>query len=281
YTPLLLLISVFIISFLPVLAALSSLPITREFPRTLPDISRLGHELQAYADSGFAGKAHVLLVLSITAVWKHSWSVPGSVLVNVLCGTLLPPVPAILLLTVLTTIGSIFSTLLSTPLAPFVTAFFPRALDLTRNALEGSSPSSLTSSSLSSSINEKSEKEGDKKDTPVWVRLTIMRLIGIVPWSGINVACGVCGVSLWDCAMGAFIGTMPWTAVTCQVGDILQTLAASKATGAASTETLSSVLSSPGVIMKLIFLSALSLGPVLGREKLKGLIGTGSGSVSS
>lgn len=134
-----------------------------------------------------------------------------------LCGTLLSPVPAILLLTVLTTIGSIFSTLLSTPLAPFVTAFFPRALDLTRNALEGSSPASSSLLSSSTLVNEKSEKEDEKKDTPVWVRLTIMRLIGIVPWSGINVACGVCGVGLWDCAMGAFIGTMPWTAVTCQV----------------------------------------------------------------
>jgi uncharacterized membrane protein YdjX (TVP38/TMEM64 family) len=43
-------------------------------------------------------------------------------------------------------------------------------------------------------------------------------LVGIVPWSGINVACGVLGVSLRDCFLGTFIGAIPWTAVTCQVG---------------------------------------------------------------
>jgi hypothetical protein len=50
------------------------------------------------------------------------------------------------------------------------------------------------------------------------VRLTVFRLVGIVPWSGINVACGVLGVSLRDCFLGTFIGAIPWTAVTCQVG---------------------------------------------------------------
>ena len=50
-----------------------------------------------------------------------------------------------------------------------------------------------------------------------WVRLSVLRLIGVVPWSGINIACGVCGVSILDCMLGTFIGCLPWTAVTCQV----------------------------------------------------------------
>jgi SNARE associated Golgi protein len=43
--------------------------------------------------------------------------------------------------------------------------------------------------------------------------LSVLRLVGVVPWSGINVACGVCGVPTRDCVLGAFIGTLPWTAV--------------------------------------------------------------------
>lgn len=94
------------------------------------------------------------------------------------------------------------------PLGPLITRFFPRALELTRHALEGDSI-------------EKPPLEGetlaDKPRSSAWVRLSVLRLIGVVPWSGINIACGVCGVSIWDCMLGAFIGSLPWTAVTCQV----------------------------------------------------------------
>lgn len=87
------------------------------------------------------------------------------------------------------------------PLAPFITHFFPRALDMTRSALEGDV-------SVDTRANTKS---------PAWVRLSVLRLVGVVPWSGINIASGVCGVALSDCILGSFIGSLPWTAVTCQV----------------------------------------------------------------
>jgi len=65
-----------------------------------------------------------------------------------------------------------------------------------------------------------------------------------------------------------------------QIGDILQTFA--KSTDAiadtASAETLSSLLTSPSVIAKLVFLSLLSLGPVLMREKLTALLSGGKKS---
>lgn len=164
---------------------------------------------------------------------------------NVLTGTLLPPVLATLLQTSLTTLGSVLSTILATPLTPIITRFFPSAIELTRSALEGPSsgpsssstsgyPPSTSPSVLSSSttlrdsistrpstptsfspINPKEQQQ--QSNTSPWARLAVLRLIGIVPWSGINVACGVCGVSLRHCATGAFIGTLPWTAVTCQV----------------------------------------------------------------
>jgi uncharacterized membrane protein YdjX (TVP38/TMEM64 family) len=120
---------------------------------------------------------------------------------NVLAGALFSPALATLLLTALTTMGSIFATLLATPLAPFLTHFFPRALDLTRSALEGDA-------NLDTPARNKSS---------AWVRLSVLRLIGVVPWSGINIASGVCGVAISDCILGEFIGSLAWTAVTCQV----------------------------------------------------------------
>lgn len=104
-------------------------------------------------------------------------------------------------MTFLTAVGSVLSSLLATPLAPVISRLFPRILSMTRNALEGDV-------ALSS-----------KEKSPVWVRLSVLRLIGVVPWSGINIASGVAGVTLADCLLGAFIGTLPWTAVTVQVGD--------------------------------------------------------------
>lgn len=155
-----------------------------------------------------------------------------------------------MLLTLLTTFGSIFASLLAAPLAPYVVKFFPRALDLTRNAIEG---------------NASAEKP---KSSP-WIRLSILRLIGIVPWSGINIASGVCGVALKDCFLGSFIGSLPWTAVTCQIGDILQTVAS---TPSPSQQSVQSLLTSPEILLKLVFLTFLSLAPILGRNHLQALV---------
>ncbi|KIJ56893.1 hypothetical protein M422DRAFT_23026 [Sphaerobolus stellatus SS14] len=243
----------FPLSTMLVIGSLYSLPIEASFPKTVADMAELARELQAYSESGLRPRLHVMGVLSATALWKHAWSVPGSVLLNVLCGVLLPPIVATMLMTSLTAVGSILSSLLATPLAPIISQWFPKALNLTRSALEGSSP--VTAS---------------EEKSPVWVRLSVLRLIGVVPWSGINIACGVAGVALFDCLLGAFIGTLPWTAVTCQIGDILQTFAQTKAPS--SSETITSLLRSPNVIFKLVILSVISLVPILVRDRLKGLV---------
>ncbi len=100
---------------------------------------------------------------------------------NVLAGALFSPAYATILLTLLTTVGSLCAALLSKPLAPLLTHFFPRALDVTRHAIEGDGETS-------------SDDSGSKSSA--WVRLSVLRLVGIVPWSGINLACGVCGVAI-------------------------------------------------------------------------------------
>jgi hypothetical protein len=203
-----------------VVIAFFTLPFTFSWPQNLADLAQLGRELHGYSQSGPGALAHVFGVISAATIWMHAWSIPGSVLwvsrttltsffrahllrsqkqKNVLAGALFSPFLATLLLAVLTTAGSILATLLSAPLSPFFTHFLPRPLALVRNIFEADSGGST------------------KTPSPTWVRLTVFRLIGIVPWSGINVACGVLGVSLRDCFLGTFIGAIPWTAVTCQV----------------------------------------------------------------
>jgi len=250
HPPILLVIVSLPISTALVLWCLSTLPISVSWPRNIADLAQLGRELHGYSQSGSGPLAHVIGVMAISAIWKHAWSIPGSVLWNVLAGALFSPVYATILLTTLTTLGSLCATLLSKPFAPFLAILFPRALDMTRNALSGGS-------------------DQFKPRSSPWVRLSVMRLIGVVPWSGINIASGVCGVSLKDCMFGTFIGCLPWTAVTCQIGDILQTVAS---TPTPTPQTLSSLLASPDIIFKLIFLSVLSLAPILGRTHLRAMI---------
>ncbi|KAH8105891.1 hypothetical protein BXZ70DRAFT_1004195 [Cristinia sonorae] len=255
HMPVLLVITSFPASAALVLLSAYSLPVTMEWPRNLTDLAQLGRELVGYSQSGFYPMAHVVGVISATVAWMHAWSIPGSVIMNVLAGALFSPLWATLLMTVLTTVGSIFASLLSAPLAPFLVSMFPRALAMTRVALEGSSDDS--DSALPNT-----------KSSP-WIRLSILRLIGIIPWSGINIACGVCGVAVSDCFLGGFIGSLPWTAVTCQIGDILQSVASNPSP---TPQTVQSVLTSPEIIAKLVFLSFLSLAPILGRDHLRALL---------
>lgn len=153
-------------------------------------------------------------------------------------------------------------------MAPFLSTVFPRALALTRSALEGES---------STDIRVVGAPDASRAKSSAWVRLSVLRLVGVVPWSGINIACGVCGVALWDCFLGSLVGSLPWTAVTCQVGDILQTVAS---TPSPTPQTVQSLLTSPDIIIKLAFLSFLSLAPILLRNRLHSLISSTISSAS-
>ncbi|KAF8505616.1 snare associated Golgi protein-domain-containing protein [Russula emetica] len=259
HVPILFVITMFPVSTALVVIAFFTLPFTFSWPQNLADLAQLGRELHGYSQSGPGALAHVFGVISAATIWMHAWSIPGSVLWNVLAGALFSPLLATVLLAVLTTVGSILATLLSAPLSPFITHFLPRPLALARNIFEADSGAST------------------KAPSPTWVRLTVFRLVGIVPWSGINIACGVLGVSLQDCFLGTFIGSIPWTAVTCQIGDILQTLAS---TPSPNPQTISSVLASPFILSKLVFLSFLSLAPILGRDHLKAWLSPAMSSVS-
>ncbi|EIM88407.1 uncharacterized protein STEHIDRAFT_54151 [Stereum hirsutum FP-91666 SS1] len=251
HTPILFVLIMFPLSTAIVVFSLWSLPnSTISLPQTLSDLAQLGKELHAYSQSGPGSVAHIVAVVSVICIWMHAFSIPGAVLWNVLAGALFSPFWATLLLTFLTTIGSIFASLLATPLAPILTRFFPRPLALARSAFESDPQAEI----------------GTRSKSPAWVRLSILRLVGVVPWSGINIACGVCGVSLTDILLGTFIGSLPWNAVTCQIGDILQTVASSPSH---TPQTMSSILASPEIILKLVFLSFLSLAPILGRNHLK------------
>jgi hypothetical protein len=153
--------------------------------------------------SGDSGWWHTIGVLTFVGCWKHAWSVPGAVVLNILVGSVLDPMPALMLLTLITASGSLGSYLLSRPLAPLIAVLFPKPLALVRAALAPDSvpaPSSTrpvpgeTVTPIQVSSDPSIPPIGGEPKPVVWRRLLIMRAMGFVPWSGMNVACGVVGV---------------------------------------------------------------------------------------
>jgi hypothetical protein len=207
---------------------------------------------------------------------------------NILVGSVLEPMPALLLLTIITATGSLFSYLLSRPLAPLIAVLFPKPLALVRAALAPDQIPSPPASASTSGANEKITAVqlssdpaappvgGQSPSGSVWRRLLIMRAMGFVPWSGMNVACGVVNVDWKVFWLTTAAGSASWSYVTASVGNILSRLAippAALESGAGGAgemidgESLTSLLRDPVLIAKLVFLSGLTLLPVVLKKR--------------
>ena len=193
-------------------------------------------------------------------------------------GSVLEPVPALALLTFITASGSLFSYLLSRPLAPLIAVLFPKPLAFVRAALAPESilpPTSSQSSENDAIASQMSDlstapNSGPEVKSSIWRRLLIMRAMGFVPWSGMNVACGVVGVDWKTFWLTTAAGSASWSYVTASVGNILSHLALPSASlapsaipGNSNGDSLTSLLRNPSLILKLVFLSVLTLLPVV------------------
>lgn len=250
-------------------------------PKSTTDLQLLSADMRAYMGSGNAGWWHTVGVLTYIGCWKHAWSVPGAVVLNILVGSVFDPVAALALLTMITACGSLGAYMLSRPLAPLIAVLFPKPLALVRAAL---APESVPKPSNAASVrgetvtpvhvsNDPREAAlGAPTDRPnVWRRLLLMRAMGFVPWSGMNVACGVVGVDWRTFWLTTAAGSASWSYVTASVGNILSRLAlpGQGADGAeVQGESLTSLLRDPTLIAKLVCLTLLTLVPVLLKRRV-------------
>ncbi|CED82666.1 Predicted membrane protein [Phaffia rhodozyma] len=265
----------FLCSFGIVIGLLRGLPIPPSFegriPKSSADIQLVSSAINRYMEHSTSGYLHTMLALGLAGVWTHAWSVPGSVVLNVLLGALLPAVPAVFFLTCSTTLGGFCSYLLSRPLSPLITLLFPTQLAVVR--------ASIASPGLST--NAGGSKQTGFGSGP-WRKLFVMRATGLVPWSGMNVACGVVGVR-WDVFCGTFAaGSLSWNYVTSQVGALLMQISqptnpSSDPQDPAPSESITSLLRDPSIIIKLVALSLLSLVPVLLKPKTTVTVQDGRG----
>ncbi|ODO11308.1 hypothetical protein I350_00084 [Cryptococcus amylolentus CBS 6273] len=282
------LVGIFVVSLGIVVWLVKSIPITtmRHLPSSTTDVQLLSAEIRAYMASSAYGWWHTVGVLTFVGCWKHSWSVPGAVVLNILVGSLLEPIPALILLTIITASGSLGAYMLSRPLAPLISVLFPKPLALVRAALTPESIPSpvsypgekITPIAVSSDPSEKPIGDAaDSEPTAIWRRLLVMRAMGFVPWSGMNVACGVVGVDWRVFWLTTAAGSVSWSYVTASVGNILSRLQVPPAAavgqvgeaveGEMAGESLTSLLRDPVLITKLVLLSGLTLIPVILKKR--------------
>ncbi|WVQ84760.1 hypothetical protein IAT38_006917 [Cryptococcus sp. DSM 104549] len=292
-----LLVATFFVTAGIVLWLIQGMPITtlKHIPQSTTDLQLLSAEIRSYMAGSAYGWWHTVAVLTLVGCWKHAWSVPGAVVLNILVGSLLDPIPAVALLTLITASGSLGAYMLSRPLAPLIAVLFPKPLALVRAALTPDSipaPDSatihhgdtLTITPIQASSDPSAQPiGGPTAASAIWRRLLIMRAMGFVPWSGMNVACGVVGVDWKVFWVTTAAGSASWSYVTASVGNILARL--SLPTGALAAgvgeagevagESLTSLLRDPVLIFKLVVLSALTLLPVV--LKRRGAAPSGAG----
>jgi hypothetical protein len=189
----------------------------------------------------------------------------------------LEPTAALALLTVITATGSLGSYMLSRPLAPLIAVLFPKPLALVQAALAPeavptpptAAPTDQHMTPVQISSNPSDPPIGGRTgNQAVWRRLLVMRSMGIVPWSGMNVACGVVGVNWKTFWLTTAAGSASWSYVTASVGNILSRLALPKTADGMDDErmhgeSLTSLLRDPVLIAKLVFLTGLTLLPVI------------------
>ena len=84
---LVILVALFVSSFAVIFAFISTLP-GLFLPHSVADLPQLTATLSAYRASSFLAELHLFGVLTVLFLWKQCFSIPGSVLTNILFGAL-------------------------------------------------------------------------------------------------------------------------------------------------------------------------------------------------
>lgn len=241
-----------------VIFAISTLNLA--LPKSLSQVLEQATALKAYSKTSNAASIHILGVLGIMFIWKQAFSskrqsylsvarpdndvVPGSLLTNVLFGSLYGVFYATLISSFATAVGSLACYYMSSKCGPLVHYLMPRPL-----------------ATLQKNIDAKAKTKSD-----LFSYLLLMRLFPLLPYAVLNIAGGVLNVPISTFFWTLVLGSIPFNAVTTQVGDLLSSLPADAASNLSSIWT-------PALFFKLITISTISALPVLFKSRIQDWLG--------
>ncbi|WFD00127.1 hypothetical protein MYAM1_002873 [Malassezia yamatoensis] len=300
-----LLLLVFVIATTILGISLRTLPLhmpTHLAQLSLVEVRDICTSLQHYSRSSSQAMWHVWVVLSVFFLWKQAFCIPGSLITNIVFGAMYGSYVGALWIGLLTSIGGMGCYLLAMPFGAVVDSVpgVSKALHSMRQALTTSQPSasswndaqaSHSALSRSSARHSHSNRRSMRQD--LWTYLLFLRLLPIVPYSMMNIACGILRVPLAPYAITLGVGSMPWNFCTAQLGEILQDVvaaiqeeqtnrASSNAMAASMLDTNTAAMNGPSsflasgmlsvllhriwtvdMMIKLVLLSAVSMLPIV------------------
>lgn len=255
---LLMLLTFFVSATLVVFLLLTTLPLRMPShgltQLSLAEIRDICLSLRDYATSTPRAYHHTLFVLCLFFTYKQAFNVPGSIISNVVFGALFGVWKATFWLSIFTAVGGCGAAVMSALIAPLVlklpgmhkaVAMMRKALgnkNLGRtgktpvvgahpmrrrspNASRSGTPGPLhRSQSPHPSHKHKPPHSGSSKSDGkgnLFSILLLLRLLPFTPYGMMNIACGILNVPLLPFAATLAMGSVPWNAVTAQLGEIL------------------------------------------------------------
>jgi uncharacterized membrane protein YdjX (TVP38/TMEM64 family) len=297
------LMTAFIGSTLCILLALSTLPLHLPSHITnlsVAEIRDMSLHLQSYSRSSTKAYIHTLSVLAAFYTWKQSYTIPGSLIMNVVFGAMYGTLMGTLYTSILTSLGGVFCYLLMAPLGSLIRTLpgLQTVLDKMQKAMQ-SNNATLTRQSAPLTAREQEQRRKNAKQSSgnIWSYLLVLRVLPIVPYGLMNIACSVLRVPLLPYAVTLAVGSIPWNACTVQVGDLLVQVVSAldeanlssvvdggfqtaplhkgmigkeiKAKAQSGAKAIAAKLWNKDMIFKLILMSLVSLAPLLLQRYLR------------
>lgn len=208
---------------------------------TLTEIRDICAELRQYSRSNQRAMWHVFFVLSTLFTWKQAFCVPGSLIMNIVFGAMYGAYAGAFYASMLTALGGVFCYFLAAPFAEIVQQIpgIAKPLNSMRVAL------AQTASQKSKSMQHATASVGKN----LWSYLMVLRLLPIVPYGMMNIACGVLRVPLLPYAATLGAGSIPWNFCTTQIGELLQDVVTALQTGLESKNAAASASPDAAIAM--------------------------------
>ncbi|KAJ8292776.1 Transmembrane protein 41A [Rhodotorula toruloides] len=261
------LVSLFLSSFAVIAFTISTLP-GLFLPHSVSDLPALTATLTTYRSSSFLAELHLFTVLTFLFLWKQCFSIPGSVLTNILFGALYGTTVGTWWACLWTAAGSTGAYAIALVIAPLVEYYFAKPLDMTRKALKLPRPGLAPPPP-----GVAQQAVAPLSSSDLFSHLLLARFFPLLPYSVLNVISGVLRLPLGPFFTTLLIGSFPFNFATVSIGNLVA-LAASD-----PSVPLGDKIWSRQVVLKLVAVTLVSVLPLAFKDHLKRALSNG-GSVA-
>ncbi|BGP26172.1 proteophosphoglycan 5 [Rhodotorula toruloides] len=261
------LVSLFLSSFALIAFTISTLP-GLFLPHSVSDLPALTATLTTYRSSSFVAELHLFTVLTLLFLWKQCFSIPGSVLTNILFGALYGTTIGTWWACLWTAAGSTGAYAIALVIAPLVEYYFAKPLDMTRQALKLARPGLAPPPP-----GVAQQAVAPLSSSDLFSHLLLARFFPLLPYSVLNVISGVLRLPLGPFFTTLLIGSFPFNFATVSIGNLVA-LAASD-----PSVPLGDKIWSRQVVVKLVAVTLVSVLPLVFKDHLKRALSHG-GSVA-